>query len=70
MAWLCSTAATKRRNGDQGGEEGCGGELGESRGSTIYRATEEVTYGEEDQATVGVPLMEGGNGRNDGIKLQ
>jgi hypothetical protein len=42
------------------GRGGVWGELGESYGSTIYRATEGVTDGEEDQAAASVPLMEGG----------
>jgi hypothetical protein len=103
MARLCSTAAAKRRNGEQAlnwgfgtmlvsstsvaaaashseanreheasmhhaerkvvsasrGRGGVWGELGESCGSTIYRAREGVTEvnGEEEQAEAGVPLM-------------
>jgi hypothetical protein len=53
------------------GRGGVWGELGESCGSMIYRATEGVTDvdGEEDQAAAGVPLMVGGNGRNDDIEV-
>jgi hypothetical protein len=53
-------SSNKKKEWRAGGEEGCGGELGESYGSTIYRATEGVTDDEEDQAAACVPLMEGG----------